>query len=127
MKRFKAFLLATILFSCLILIVQIGETGEDRDDDGSLTAKVESKRSGPRIKSKARASSGSDIVDGIYDVYAQVGSAVDEYYNSYSGSIYKLARENGPNNHNINGRADSMIDGFDNIGVLFVAIAHTTT
>ena len=51
MKRFKAFLLATILFSSLILMVQIGETGEDRDDDGSLTAKVESKRSGARIKS----------------------------------------------------------------------------
>ena len=33
-----------------------------RDDDGTLTAKVESEHSGPRIKSKACASSGSDIV-----------------------------------------------------------------
>lgn len=127
MRRFKAFLPATILFFSLILLVQIGETGENRDDDGSLTAKVESKRNGPRINSKARASSGSDIGDGIYDVYAQVGSAVDEHYNSYSGYIYKLARKSGPNNHNINERADSMIDGFNNMRVLFVAIAHTTT
>ena len=101
MKRFKAFLPVTVLFCCLILMVQIGETGEQIDQDGSLTAKVESKRVGPRIKSKARASSGSDIVNGIYDVYAEVGGAVDEDYNSYSRGIYKLARKNGPNNHNI--------------------------
>lgn len=127
MQRFKVFFLITALFYGLILMSQTGETGEETDTDGSLTAKVKAVFSGALVKSKARASSGYDIREGIYDVYAEVDELVDEKYNSYSRSIYKIANKSRHKQHNSSGRADSMIDGWDRHGVLWVATAHTTT
>lgn len=126
MQRFNITLTMATLFLGLILMVQIGETGEDIDTDGSLTAKVESKPHGAQLRSRSRASAGSDIVNGIYDVYAEVDSSVDEDYNAYARGIYKTAYKSRPKQHNSTGRADSMIDGWDIWNTLYVAIAHTT-
>lgn len=125
MQRFNTFLTILTLFFGSILMAQIGKTGEHNDTDGSLVAKTESKAEGPRVKSKARASSGSDIVDGIYDVYAEVDGSVDEKYDSYSGGIYKLARKTRPKQHDTTGEGNAMIDGFDNMNVLFVAVSRS--
>ncbi len=127
MQRFKVFFTITALFCGLILMSQTGETGEETETDGSLAAKVRAVFSGPVVKSKARASSGYDIRDGIYDVYAEVDDRVDEHYNSYSRSIYKLAKKSRRKQHNSSGTADSMIDGYDRHRVLWSASAHTTT
>jgi hypothetical protein len=127
MQRFNTALTIATLFFGLILVVQIGETGEDTDTDGSLTAKVESKPHGAALRSRARASAGYDIVDGIYDVYAEVDGSVDEYYNSYSRGITKTAYKSRPKQHDTTGRADSMIDGWNIWNTLYVAIAHTTS
>ncbi len=124
MQRFNTVLAIAVLLSGLILLVQIGETGEDIDTDGSLTAKAESKPHGATVRSRARASSGSNIVNGIYDVYAEVDGSVDEDYNSYSRGIYKLARKSRPKQHDTTGEGNSMIDGRDNMNVLYVAIAR---
>lgn len=126
MQRFNIPFTIATLFLGLVLLVQIGETGEDIDIDGSLTAKVESKAHGANLRSRARATAGYDIVDGIYDVYAEVAGSVDEDYNSYSRGTNKRASKSRPKQHNTTGRADSMIDGWDTWDTLYVAIAHTT-
>ena len=123
MQRFNTVLTIATLFLGSILMVQIGETGEDIDTDGSLTAKVESKPHGANLRSRARATAGYDIVDGIYDVYAEVDGSVDKDYNSYSRGITKTAYKSRRKQHDTTGRADSMIDGWDIWNTLYVSLA----
>ena len=125
MRRFNTFLTIAALLFGLILLIQIGETGEHIDTDGSLTAKTESKPDGSKLTSKARATAGYDIVDGIYDVYAEVDGAVDEKYHSYSRGISKTAKMSRGKQHDTTGEGNSMIDGWDIWKTLYVAVSRS--
>ena len=126
MRRFNTTLTIVTLVFSLMLLVQSSETGEHIDIDGSLTAKTESKAHGPAVKSRARTSAGYDIVDGIYDVYAEVDGSVDEKYDCYVRGIYKQARKSRPKRHDTTGEGNAMIDGWDGGGTLYVAISRST-
>ena len=124
MQRFNTFLTIVALLFGLMLLIQIGETGEHIDTDGSLTAKTESKPDGSKLTSRARATAGYDIVDGIYDVYAEVDGEIDEDYYSYSRGISKTARISRGKQHDTTGEGNSMIDGWDIRKTLYVAISR---
>lgn len=125
MQRFNTFLTIAALLFGLMLLIQIGETGEHIDTDGSLTAKTESKPYGTKLKSKARATAGYDIVDGIYDVYAEVDGEVDEKYCSYSRGISKTAKMSRGKQHDTTGEGNSMIDGWDIWKTLYGAVSRS--
>lgn len=126
MLRFNTVLTVVTLLCGFILLVPIGETGEDKDVDGSLTAKVESKTSGSQLKSKARVSSGHEILSGTYEIYAEVDGSSKRARNSYSGSIYKTVSKSRTKKHNSTGRAEATINGVFFWEMFYVATAETT-
>lgn len=118
----------------IIFMSRFALTGdEDPVSDGTLSGRVKAVFVARRaVEAKARALSGNDIVDGIYDVYVEVNGTVKEdpapgKSGSYSRNIYKSVKLDRLKTSNSYGRADSMIDGWDRYDILYVVILHTTT
>lgn len=118
----------------IIFMSRFALTGdEDPVSDGTLSGRVKAVFVARRtVEAQARALSGNDIVDGLYDVYVEVNGTVKEdpgpgKSGSYSRNIYKSVKLDRLKTSNSYGRADSMIDGWDRYDILYVVILHTTT